>query len=239
MTTPWTPPDPVALERIHRRYLEEIVEELHICPYARRSRELGRVHRPWRVGPSSGVVQSDVGDTLQSLLSTSPDVEIVLFTYIVPPDDPFRIPRAFESWHREVQSDLESRGLQREFYSVTFHPLAGHGIDTTREPASFVQEIRRSPDPIIQCVRVPTLEAVRSKAQLHAQDKLLAHLNETHPELALLAKSCVVTDSSLSRDIARQNFERWAQPAGLQQLRARLEDIHRERHALELRILPS
>lgn len=229
----WTPPPLEDIKALHDRYLQEVVEELNICPYARSSREQGRVLRRWLIGPLCHHDPRDLAQRLQDIKAEQPQSEIVLLSFVLPPDDPGHNLAPFEAWHRDLREAMAPQKIDRQWYSVVFHPRAGGNAKNPKDPAAFVQWLRRSPDPVIQCVCAQTLESVRQKAQATAQKRVFRDLEAKHPQMAWLAKSCVMTDSSLSEDIARSNFERLGSGERYQELMRRLSAIHRARAQLE------
>lgn len=230
----WTPPPLPEVQALHERYLREVVMGLNVCPFAQRSADQGRVTRLWWSEPSIAHNLSDIGERFASTVHQS-ELEIVLLSFVLPPDDPHQDPAAFEQWHKAFRSMLSTKNLDKDWYSVCFHPNAGELATSRATAASFVQLLRRTPDPVIQCVRVSTLETVRAKAQQSAQQELIETLRAKDPALALVAQSCVMTDSQLSASIARKNHEAWAQDPGWSRLQATLESIQRDREALNQR----
>lgn len=223
------------VHRIHDRYLVEIVEGLGLCPFARKSREQGRVHRPlWfceGVHPQPGVV----AEALVALAERFPDAEIVLLTFVggdawVPST---RAHEDFVAALRDAYGALDGP----LFYMVGFHPEIG-GPPTgqaTGRPAgavtrdSLVPLLRRSPDPVIQCVRAEVLERVRAQAQRAAHERMLVELEAIDPAIAAIARDSVQPDSELSADIARHNFAAVGSGPGRDELERRLAAIAEDR----------
>jgi len=129
------------------RYLREFVEALGLCPYAKRCREEGKLHR--RVLRSRAEALPAIAE-VEALPEQS--VEVALFIF---PDEPVADARAFESFCADLRPQLKS------FYGVAFHPaLPRDLLDAHRA----VQFIRRSPDPTLQLVRSSTLTSLRGDA---------------------------------------------------------------------------
>jgi hypothetical protein len=213
------------VHRIHDRYLLEVVEGLGLCPFARRSRELGRVHRP--VFPIVGDLPTaqQAAQRLAEVAAASPDAEIVLLTFVE------RVPRrfvesaVFDAFVVAVREAYVHHGAPL-FFMVGFHPRLGLDNDPTRAITrdSLVPVIRRSPDPVIQCVSVEVLERARAQAQVVAHERMresVAH----DPVLRALIERSVAPDPELSADIARNNFTAVGTGAGLEELHRRLESI--------------
>ena len=141
--------DPIEAQALARndRYIRDFVEALHICPYAKRCRETGKLHR--RV-----VLRSEDALDAARAVEAMPDddVEVALLIFPRAPADGVESARAFEALCAELRPRLA------KFYCVAFHPdLPRDLFDAHRA----VQFIRRSPDPTIQLVRSSVLRAVR------------------------------------------------------------------------------
>ncbi len=129
------------------RYLREFVEALSLCPYAKRCREEGKLHRRVLRGRAGALAAIAA---IEALPAESVEVALLIF-----PDEPAQDQadaRAFESFCAEL------RPLLKSFYGVAFHPaLPRDLLDAHRA----VQFIRRSPDPTLQLVRASLLTSVR------------------------------------------------------------------------------
>ena len=101
----WPPAEVV--HQIHDRYLVEIVEALNLCPFARRSREQGRVERPLLWIDERGPSAKDVANTVAETCARNPEVEIILLTFLGWEQHAWARPAAFEDLVREL------RGPQR------------------------------------------------------------------------------------------------------------------------------
>jgi hypothetical protein len=136
------------------RYIHEFVEALHLCPYAKRCRESGKLHR--RV-----VLRAeDAFDAVRAVEALPVDsVEVALLIFPNAPASGLESARAFEEFAAGLRDRiLGAHGGNPPFYCVAFHPdLPRDLLDAHRA----VQFIRRSPDPTIQLVRASVLEAVR------------------------------------------------------------------------------
>jgi hypothetical protein len=227
--TTW-PPSEEQIQAIHDRYQREIVEGLGLCPFARRSREQGRVHRPVFVarGPEHSPAAGEVARALVELVSVKLDAEIVLLSFPIPPGHRWWSPAEFERFLGELRAAWQaSEDRPREFYMVSFHPRAEAPADRALTPDSLVALLRRSPDPVIQCVDAEVLDRVRRQAQATARERMMRELEGRDPALAALFARSVAPDPELSSDIARQNFDTVGGGAG----RRRLEDAIAELHA--------
>jgi environmental stress-induced protein Ves len=224
-------PPPEVVHRVHDRFLLDVVEPLGLCPFARRSRELGRVHRPLVYEPEASPAL--VAARLFELVTAHPDAEIVLFTFIGPGPSPrFARARDLDDFVKEVRPAYDPLGGPT-FFMVGFHPRSG-APDPGDEPPrltadSLVPLLRRTPDPVIQCVRADVLERVRWQAQQAAHAKMIAEAEKLDPRLRKILEHSVQPDSSLSADIARRNFETVAHGEGRQRLEDVLARLQRDR----------
>jgi hypothetical protein len=212
-----------AVHRVHNEYLFAIIEAENICPFARRSRELDRVARDLVIGESTPWLLETASNRVFERVHEAKVWEIILITFPVFRDDHiFGDPTQFESFHNQFRQRLEALGCAQTYYSVCFHPDQGKHSPPATQPAGFVATLRRSPDPVIQCVHVETLEDVRKAAQASAQAKMIAQLQadaaRLPAEFVNLMKHAVLTDSELSSEIARRNYERHAHAAGREAL---------------------
>lgn len=220
MTDPlgW-PPDEAVIQAIHDRYQREIVEDLGLCPFARRSRELGRVHRPVFVTADGREPNpSEVARALAELVAARADAEIILLTFPVPPGHRWTRPQEFERFLAELRPAWAAQPPPREFYMVSFHPRLEPPADRPLTADSLVSLIRRSPDPVIQCVDATLLDRVRRQAQASARERMIAELEARDPALAALFAHSIAADPELSSDIARHNFEAHGSGVGRERL---------------------
>src|SRR5690554_1904063 len=224
------PPEEAVVQAIHDRYLVEIVEGFGLCPFARRSRELGRVHRPVFISAGDREPRaSEVAKTLAELVDARRDAEIVLLTFPIPPAHRWNQPREFEGLLNDLREAWAALPPPREFYMVSFHPRLEPPADRALTPDSLVPLIRRSPDPVIQCVDAELLDGVRRQAQAGARERMLAELEAQDPALAALFAHSVASDPELSSDIARHNFKAHGGDADRERLVAAIASILADR----------
>ncbi|HVI02184.1 MAG TPA: hypothetical protein VM869_25900 [Enhygromyxa sp.] len=220
------PPDEAVIQAIHERYQREIVEELGLCPFARRSRELGRVHRPVFVSTCEHEpTPNEVARHLAELVAARADAEIVLLTFPVPPGHRWQRPQEFERFLVELRAAWAAVPPPREFYMVSFHPRLEPPADRPLTADSLVSLIRRSPDPVIQCVDAVLLDRVRRQAQASARERMIAELEARDPALAVLFAGSIAADPELSSDIARHNFAAHGAGPGRERLLEVLAEI--------------
>lgn len=238
------PPWP-RIDALHARYVREVVEDLSLCPFARRCREQGRLHRPTflaAAAPEPDAVARDLAD----LLARRRDAEVVLLTFItrgaVPGAPPpptaaeraFADPDRFEDLVREIRDAYVALGGPR-FYMVGFHPAYTRA--DPRRPLTadaLVPLLRRTPDPVIQCIRAELLDDLRRQAQAAADARFREEMARLGPEFAILAAHAIRADPELSQDIARHNFASVGDGDGRARLEATITDILAARLALEL-----
>ena len=138
------------------RYLREFVEALHLCPYARRCREEGKLQR--RVIRR----REDALATIREIEAMPEDaVEVALMIFPEEPADGEESARAFEAYCAALREQMfAAHPGQARFYCVAFHPdLPRDLLDANRA----VRFIRRSPDPTLQLVRASILIGVRGE----------------------------------------------------------------------------
>lgn len=247
MREPGTWPPWPQLDALHARYVQEVVEELGLCPFARKCRELGRLHRPTFL-VADGVSAEEAAGRLAALLGEHPDAEVVLLTFITrgaiagtpaPPTEHergFADTERFEEFTRELRDAYGAPGRANErFYMVGFHP-AFTKAETRRAltPDSLVPLLRRTPDPVIQCIRAELLDQIRRQAQAAADARFREEMAKLGPEFLVLAERAIRADPELSQDIARHNFHSVGSGAGRERLEAAITAILAERRALEV-----
>lgn len=224
------PPSESAVQAIHDRYQREVVEGFALCPFARRCRELGRLHRPvFMVDPERPLDPHEVIDRLVRLIDEHDDAEIVLLTFPLPPEHRLFDVARFERFLVDLRDVWQAVDRPRDFYMVAFHPRLKTAADRSVTADSLVPLLRRSPDPVIQCVDATMLDRVRKQAQESARERMLRDLEARDPALAQLFARSISPDPELSGDIARQNFENLGSPAGLARLQAKITEIHEAR----------
>jgi hypothetical protein len=203
------------IQAIHDRYQREIIEELGLCPFARRSRELGRVHRPVFVATADhDPSPAAVAEALATLVDAHADAEIVLLTFPVPPGHRWEQAAEFERFLAALRPAWAAQATAREFFMVSFHPRLAPPRDRPLTADSLISVIRRSPDPVIQCVDAALLDRVRKQAQASARERMIAELEARDPALAAMFAHSISPDPELSSDIAKHNFEGYGDPQG-------------------------
>lgn len=128
------------------RFLREFVEALDLCPFARRCREEGRLVR--RVILDDYLVPALL--RAAAGIDTLPEKECEVALLIAPRFGDG--PEAFQEVCGQTRRNL------RHFHCVAFHPELKTDFSNENRAVPF---FRRSPDPMLQLVRVSTLERVR------------------------------------------------------------------------------
>lgn len=232
-------PPEAPVQALHDRYLLEVVEDLGLCPFARRCREQGRVARPLFYAADdepAAPIAVQAAARVAALSHAQPDLEVALLTFVLPraPEHPWHDVDAFEELVRAVRETYEAvhRGAPR-YYMVGFHPKL-RGPDGRRAPTpdGLVPLLRRTPDPVIQCIRADLLDQIRRQAQAAANARFLAEMARLGPEFRALAAQAIQSDPELSADIARHNFENVGAGPGREALERRILDILAARAAI-------
>lgn len=165
------------------RYLQEFIEALAICPYARSCRETGRLHREVQLdsAPDADKLAAHIV-ALQDVLAADIEVGLIIMPHVVMAARDFE--RFVSQVQRIYQQGQQAKGLSVAFFVVAFHPdlpmiLHNHNV--------AVRFMRRSPDPTIQLVRPEAIERVRGERPAEVVSRQIAEtgwktVNETGPE---------------------------------------------------------
>lgn len=160
-----TPADPRIAAALARndRYVTEFIEAMNLCPYARRTREGGRLKREVVLEDGEAALEAlgRVAERFEALPPGEIDVGLAIFPALGP--DLAEGPegaRAFEQMVALARKRMEARhpGGDTPFYCVPFHP---HFAEDLADEHRAVRFIRRSPDPTVQFVRASVLRQVR------------------------------------------------------------------------------
>src|SRR5256885_7326294 len=130
------------------RYLQEFVEALNLCPFAKRCREEGRLVR--RVILDDYVLPALLRAAAE--VETLPEKQCEVALLLVPGFTDGAA--AFFDLCAQVRRPL------RHFHCVAFHPELKADFSTENRAVQF---LRRAPDPTLQLVRIATLERVRGE----------------------------------------------------------------------------
>jgi hypothetical protein len=175
------------------RYLREFVEALHMCPYAKRCRESGKLHR--RVVFS----RDDAFAAVRAVEALPEDsVEVALLIFPGEPAEGESSAQAFVAFCVDLRNRIsDAHDGDPPFYCVAFHPDLPRDLHDSHRAVQF---IRRSPDPTIQLVRASVLRSVR--ADKEGGSKFVDASNMTLEQLM-----AVTSPLGLSDLIAEENLE--------------------------------
>jgi hypothetical protein len=221
------PEDPRVAAALARndRYVREFVEAFNLCPYARRTREGGRLQRsvvleaggaPGTPGFEAAVAA--LGTAIEAFEARPPgeiEVGLVLLPALHPAlAQGIEGARAFEQLVGEARTRMQARhpGGDTPLYCVPFHPDFAEDL---RDEHRAVRFIRRSPDPTVQLVRASVLRAVRGAGQTDYVDT---------SGLSAAELMAVSAPLSVSDRIGRANLGT-LEEAGPGRLRSLLADI--------------
>ncbi|HGG57221.1 MAG TPA: DUF1415 family protein [Nannocystis exedens] len=225
--------------RLHERYLEEVVEGLGLCPFARRCREQDRIRRPLfdlRELPAGEPSAVHCAREVATITRDVPEVEVILLTFVVPEGHSWQEPSGpggFEDFVRELRAAYEALADGPRYYMVSFHPGLGRALlDRKLTQDSLVPLIRRTPDPVIQCIRAELLDSFRQQAQVVAEERFRAEIAKLDPELRILLEHAIQADPELSSEIARNNFKTIGEGEGREDFERRLAEIRVARQRL-------
>ena len=221
------------LERLHTDYLTDVVEALDVCPFAKRSRVQGRVRRPLFFVHEAQPCMEGVAGQVARTIEEHPDVEIILLTFVCPEAHPWRVSGTFEAALRALRVAYDALEAPR-FYMVSFHP----NVDPPDHPNpdNFVRMLRRTPDPVIQCVRADMLDRVRQQANARHQVRMVKELEAQYGVMAPELKEVLLAQAPpnhLSDDIAQRNFQACHEGGQAPSFEAHIQGFMRRRAQLE------
>ena len=199
--------------RVYRRYQSEIVEGFRLCPWAERSRSEGHVSE--RVLLAS---ELDTEATLAVAGKLADDENVHIGILIFP-----RLKTTWLEFERFVSRTLAEDARRRElgtapFAMASFHPEAPCDTTTNQRLIPF---LRRTPDPVIQLVRMRLLDEVRRGQSDGTQFMDLSRIDIAD----VLAKASTPT---LRERIAKANMETVCQ-TGVEKFTDKLSELKRDR----------
>jgi hypothetical protein len=152
------------------RYLQEFIEALAICPYARSCRETGRLHREVRLSsePDADQMAAHIL-ALQDVLSSDIEVGLIILPHFTLSSRDFE--RFVSQVQRTYQQGQQAKGLSVAFFVVAFHPDLPMLVHNQNVAVRFM---RRSPDPTIQLVRPGAIERVRGERPAEVVSRQIA-----------------------------------------------------------------
>lgn len=200
-------------ERVHERYLIEVVEACGLCPWAERARRDGRT----RTAVLLQVDDEAIAPSLAAMDEWAADGRLDIGFLIFP-----RLPLGRTDFDRFV-SRLRNADAQRRppgeapFALAAFHPDAAPHLD---DPERLIPFLRRTPDPCIQLVRMTTLRRVRNGTPEGTQ----------FVDIKAIIEAALANEAAppLRERIARANLQA-VRRMGVAQLEERIGDIRRDR----------
>ncbi|HEX7668879.1 MAG TPA: DUF1415 family protein [Polyangiaceae bacterium] len=208
--------------RVYRRYQEEIVESLNLCPWAERARQDGRVREEVVFATSLDDASLALALDATAVFAEDESVEIglILFPRLVTP------PTAFERFVSLLSAaDADRRPIgSAPFAMAAFHP---HAAPDLRDPERLIPFLRRSPDPTVQLIRCQSLDRVREGF----------HEGTAFVDVSAIAALTMSTEDTipLRTRIARAN-ERTVRKVGVAEIERRLSSIAADRDAAYARL---
>jgi hypothetical protein len=143
--------------RIYFRYAVEVVEEFTFCPWARSTREAGRVQCNIVLGASPSL------ETLLAEVQAADALQDIDVTLLVMPEcalSRIELRRLTSALHARYDA---ASGRGKTAHAIAdFHPAAP--LDEA-SPERLVPFIRRSPDPTLQLIKHSALESARRGPQ--------------------------------------------------------------------------
>ena len=145
--------------RVHSRYLDEVVRDYGLCPWADRAMRDGRVRRHviTDAAPPPEAALSFI-DTIEAQGDgAGVDVGFVIYPRLT------LTAAAFDGYAERLRRADQTRRLGNQrpgFLMAAFHPFGAERFTTPFQMVSF---IRRTPDPTIQLVRADLLQAIRAE----------------------------------------------------------------------------
>lgn len=203
--------DPWAREavRVYRRYQLEIVEACGLCPWAERARLDGRVRERVILGEPLADALGYIGE-----LAADEGVEIGLLLF-----PKLTIDRTgFDRFIAKLQDADRDRHPLGEipFMFAAFHPDAAADLS---HPERLIPFLRRTPDPTIQLVRASVVDRMRTRVPHGTQ----------FFDPSLLDAPPLDSGPELREKIAQTNMAT-VKRMGVEELRAKLDDILRDRN---------
>ena len=199
-------------ERLHQRYLIEIVEAYDLCPWAQRARLGGQTRVAVLLAGEDDLVAQSL-DALDGWNDDGIRIGFLVFPRVKLGRVEFN---RFVAHLRSVDTDRCAIG-SAPFALAAFHPDAEPDL---ADPERLVPFLRRTPDPCVQAVRMSALERVRRGTPGGTQFIDVASL-----EASLKAEAVT---PPLRERIARANLDT-VRREGVPAMRARFEAIQSDR----------
>ncbi|MEM1346967.1 MAG: DUF1415 family protein [Myxococcota bacterium] len=227
-----------AIKALHARYLEEVVEALQLCPFARRARLDGRVVRMWFDPDTDDVAPEAIARALAARVTAHATDEIILPTFVVSQDHMWQDFRTFDKFRQAMHAAFDASEAPT-FHMVSFHPSLVRADRDALNAQTLVPLLRRTPDPVVQCVRASVLDALNHEANERARAERLVEIEASgwgHLLTGSMRDAILhgEIENRLAKTISERNFSATAAtPEGWARLNARLEELCMARRALE------
>ncbi len=201
-------------ERLHLRYVVEVVESFGLCPWAQRARQAGRTAVAVMLPPRDALLAASLDVLDRWGLDESPEVGFLLY-----PRLPLSRPE-FDAFLGRLQALASERHPfgKVAFALAAFHPEAEPDLDNAERLVPF---LRRTPDPCVQAVRMSVLQRVRSGTPQGTE------FVDVESIARLLARQ---EDLPLRDRVARANLAT-VRGGGASELASRIDAIHMDRSA--------
>jgi hypothetical protein len=200
-------------DRLHRRYVVEVVEACGLCPWAEGARLQGRTRATVLLHGEDAALDPAIAQLDQWAAEQRVDIGFLIFPRV-------KLGRvAFDEFVARLRSVEAQRRPPGEpaFVLAAFHPDADADVDDADRLVPF---LRRSPDPCVQALRMSTLKRVRSGTPEGTQFVDISRLEE--------AAADDDAGQTVRERIALAN-RNTVQRMGVEGFAARVEDIHRDR----------
>lgn len=141
-----------AVVQATRRWVENAVIGLNLCPFARAVASSGRIRYCVSAARSASALRSDLENELRALSAMDPErVETTLLIHPWALQDFF----AFNDFLAEADALVEALGLRGDIQVASFHPryqFAGSGVDDVENATN------RAPYPTLHLLREASIE---------------------------------------------------------------------------------
>lgn len=204
---------------MYGRYATEFIEAHRLCPWAERARAEGHTEERYLTFEAPDEAAMEATLAAIDAMAKNPEVEVGLVIFprlaLARPD--------YERWVSRVRELDVARAKpgRAPFAMAAFHPDAEPHIDTAYRLVPF---IRRAPDPLIQCIRVSILDAMRKEE--HGTN----YIDPKGQDLMALFKAMQNRKPPLHERVAETNLETLT-ALGLDRAGAQLDEILRDRDA--------
>jgi hypothetical protein len=154
--------------RANDRYVREVVEGFNVCPFARAARVSGRAVRA-----VSLIAHDDVDAVVAVIEGFEQRDETIEIVQLIFPRIGLDAP-SFDAFVTRVRGARDKRAPKAPFALAAFHPDYRFNDAT---PDTLVAFFRKSPDPMIQLVRLSVIDALtRDAGTLMVTDEWIERL---------------------------------------------------------------